>query len=70
MVCESKNMLSVSEVAGRLGVSRACVVRLIEAGDLDAIIVNPSVSERRYFRVPKSEVDEYIENVGKYEPEY
>jgi excisionase family DNA binding protein len=48
-------MLSVKEVAERLGVSHNTVVRLIESGEIQNVI-----KVGRQYRIPESSFNEYL----------
>lgn len=57
-------LLKTREVAALLRVHPRTVVALIDRGDLEGVIVNPSSSKRRHYRVREDEVEKYIAEVG------
>ena len=59
-----EKLLKVDEVAARLRVCSRTVLRMIEEGDIEAILVNPSSSTRNRYRILESELDNYIKRVG------
>ena len=50
-------LLRITEVGALLGISRSAVYREIEAGRLNAIVIN-----QRSKRVPRDEVSRYVES--------
>lgn len=64
---EGQTLLKIPEAAARLGVSRATVYRLIEAGDLDTVTVKTArtVKTAGRARVPSGSIDDYIERTRK-----
>ena len=59
-----EKLLKVDEVAARLRVCSRTVLRMIDEGDIEAILVNPSSSMRNRYRILESEFENYIRRVG------
>lgn len=63
-----EEVYKVGEVATKLKVDRRTVLRLIEAGDLEAIDVSPTGARRKHYRIRKSILNEFISVVGVHDP--
>jgi len=62
-------MLTVKEAAERLRVCPRTLLRLIDQGDIEAVIVSPSSSQQRKRLVVRDEeIQRYVEEVGVHDP--
>lgn len=64
---EGQTLLKIPEAAVRLGVSRATVYRLIEAGELSTVTIKTERSKVRagVTRIPSGTIDTYISRHDK-----
>lgn len=64
---EGQTLLKIPEAAVRLGVSRATVYRLIEAGELSTVTIKTERSKVRagVTRIPSGAIDAYISRHDK-----
>ena len=60
----SERLLKTREAAEILRIAPRTVVRLIEQGDIEGVIVNPSCSQRKHYRIRENEIQKYITEVG------
>jgi len=60
----SERLLKTREAAAILRIAPRTVVRLIEQGDIEGVIVNPSSSQRKHYRIREEEIQKYITEVG------
>jgi excisionase family DNA binding protein len=61
-------LLTVDDVAKGLKVHPQTVRKLIDKGDLEAVLVSPSGSLRRRYRVHPDEYNRYVREVGVWDP--
>ena len=63
-------MLNIKEAAEFFGVTQKTIQKMIDSGDLEAIIVSPSKSQKRKrLRISEDELREYITQNGIYIPD-
>jgi len=60
-------LLTVGEVAAALRIHPRTVLRLIDKGDIGAILVSPSGAQRRRYRISRKDLTEYVETIGRYD---
>ena len=61
----SETVLEVKQVAKRLGVSSGTVRKLCESGALRNAWVSGAGSKRKHWRIPASDVENYLARRGK-----
>ena len=61
-------LLTMKEAAAILKISPWTVKRMIENGDIEAVLVSPSNSQRATKRIREDEVERYVREVGVYDP--
>lgn len=61
-------LLKLDDAADILKISVQTLKKLIEKGDIEAIIVSPSDSKNKRFRISEKEIEKYIKEIGVYDP--
>jgi len=61
------SLLTVGEVAAALRIHPRTVLRLIDKGDIGAILVSPSGAQRRRYRISVKDLQDYVMEIGRYD---